>query len=243
MKPVLLGVNIDHIATLRQVRRTAYPDLLEALATVKRGGADGITVHLREDRRHIQPEDVKTILATNTLPLNLEMAVTDDMVRFAEETRPAECCFVPEKRQELTTEGGLDVVADADRIQAACGQLARCHIEVSLFVDPDLRQIEAARQCGAPVIEIHTGNWANADSALLRAKELETIATAARFAASLGLTVNAGHGLHCENIRPIAALPELHAVNIGHAIVARAVFCGLEAAVREMKHLLEEVHL
>lgn len=238
---ILLGVNIDHVATLRQARLTDYPSVLEALLAAERGGADGITVHLREDRRHIQEEDVFIIQEKTTTRLNLEIAVTEEMIRFAEKVKPAHCCLVPEKRAELTTEGGLDVVGQIDKIHAACQRLLAAGIEVSLFIDPDSAQIEAAHRCGAPVIEIHTGAYAEAETEELQKIELTRIAKAAQFAAKLGLIVNAGHGLHNQNVQAIAALPEINELNIGHAIVARAIFVGLENAVKEMKKIIVEV--
>ncbi|MDX1901063.1 MAG: pyridoxine 5'-phosphate synthase [Gammaproteobacteria bacterium] len=235
---ILLGVNIDHVATLRQARLTRYPDPLEALFAAEKGGADGITIHLREDRRHIQDDDVLRIQAKITTRLNLEMAVTEDMIAFAEKCRPAHCCLVPEKRAELTTEGGLDVVGHEAKILAACERLSAAGIEVSLFIDPAQPQIEAAKRCGAPVIEIHTGAYADAKTPTEEKNELTRIATAAQFAAKCGLIVNAGHGLHYQNVQAIAALPEIHELNIGHAIIAQAIFLGLENAVREMKQLM-----
>ncbi len=241
--PIKLGVNIDHVATLRQARGTRYPDPVEAAALAERAGADGITVHLREDRRHIQERDVRLLSETLRTKLNLEMAVTEEMLAFAETLRPEDCCLVPEKRQELTTEGGLDVAASTDRIEAACRRLAAAGVRVSLFIDPEQRQLDAAKAVGAPVVELHTGRYADAPDAGSRAEELARIAEAARYAHDLGLVVNAGHGLHYHNTAEIAAIPELNELNIGHAIIARAVISGLEAAVRDMRTLMDKARL
>jgi pyridoxine 5-phosphate synthase len=235
---ILLGVNIDHVATLRQARHTRYPDPVEAVYAAENGGADGITVHLREDRRHIQERDIEIIQQTLLTRLNLEMAVTDQMIQFAEQIKPLHCCFVPEKREELTTEGGLNVVADEARILEACERLTESGIEVSLFIDPDLEQIEAAIRCSAPVIEIHTGSYADAKYPKERDLELERIIKAAQFAHKEGLIVNGGHGLNYTNVQAIAAIPEMNELNIGHGIVSRAIFMGLENAVREMKRII-----
>lgn len=235
---ILLGVNIDHVATLRQARHTRYPDPLEAVFAAEKGGADGITVHLREDRRHIQERDVKLIQDIVLTRLNLEMAVTEPMLKFAESIQPRHCCFVPEKREELTTEGGLDVLADEPRIKSACQRLANIGIDVSLFIDPDPKQIEAAIRCGAPTIEIHTGCYADANNPVTVRAELQRIIDAVKFAHQAGLTVNAGHGLNYQNVQDIARIPNIHELNIGHGIIAQAVFTGLEAAVREMKRLM-----
>ncbi len=235
---IRLGVNIDHVAGLRQARGTRYPDPVQAALLVEQGGADAVTLHLREDRRHIQERDVHLLREVLTTPMNLEMAVTEEMLAFAERVRPEDCCLVPERRLELTTEGGLDVAGQTDRVRAACARLADAGVRVSLFVDPDPRQIEAAAAVGAPVIEIHTGRYADAPDAAGRDAELARIAAAAAQAAAAGLQVNAGHGLHYHNVEAVAALPEVCELNIGHAIVARAVFTGLEAAVREMKRLM-----
>jgi len=237
---IFLGVNIDHVATLRQARLTRYPDPIEAVYAAENGGADGITVHLREDRRHIQERDVEMISQILLTRLNLEMAVTDQMVAYAEKLKPAYCCFVPEKRQELTTEGGLDVVSQEAKVRDAVMQLTKQGIEVSLFIDPDMSQIEAAMRCQAPVIEIHTGCYADAVSTEKRQFELNRITKAAQFAHRVGLVVNAGHGLNYHNVQAIARLPEINELNIGHGIIARAVFMGLEGAVREMKRLMIE---
>lgn len=237
---ILLGVNIDHIATLRQARLTRYPDPIEAVYAAENGGADGITVHLREDRRHIQERDIELIQKVLLTRMNLEMAVTDTMIRYAEKVRPVHICFVPEKREELTTEGGLNVIADESRIRDACQHLAKLGMEVSLFIDPDLEQIEAAVRCGAPTIEIHTGTYADAKTALDRKAELMRIIAATRLAEQAGLIINAGHGLNYQNVQPIAEIPQMNELNIGHGIIARAMFIGLENAVREMKRLMVE---
>jgi pyridoxine 5-phosphate synthase len=237
---MLLGVNVDHVATLRQARGTPYPDPVEAALIAEQAGADSITVHLREDRRHIQDDDVHRLLQQLRVPLNLEMAVTEEMVAIACAGRPAACCLVPEKRAELTTEGGLDVVANEDAVGSACEQLAAAGVRVSLFIDPDELQINAAKAVQAGVIELHTGNYADADSAEQRAIELKRVQAAARYAQSCGLTVHGGHGLNYVNVGAIAALPEIVELNIGHAVVARSVFAGLAEAVGEMKRLMLE---
>ena len=241
--PILLGVNIDHVATLRQARKTKYPDPLEAVYAAENGGADGITVHLREDRRHIQEHDVELIKDVILTRLNLEMAVTDKMVKYAEKVKPAHCCFVPENRHELTTEGGLDVVAHMEKVHEATRHLKHLGIEVSLFIDPEIKQIEAALHCDAPTIEIHTGAYADAKDHDDREKELRRIIKAVHFAHQAGLIVNAGHGLHYENVQPIAAIQQINELNIGHSIVSRAIFMGLEPAVREMKRLMTEARI
>lgn len=237
---IFLGVNIDHVATLRQARHTRYPDPIEAVFAVEKGGADGITVHLREDRRHIQERDVEMIQQVLLTRLNLEMAVTDFMLSYAEKVRPAHCCFVPEKRQELTTEGGLNVLNDEKNIKNACERMKAAGIEASLFIDPDPEQIDAAVRCGAPVIEIHTGCYADATTQAERDRELHRIVSAAKMAHQAGLIVNAGHGLNYQNVQPIASIPEMNELNIGHGIVAQSIFTGLETAVREMKRLMVE---
>ena len=234
---IALGVNIDHVATLRQARRIDYPDPVHAALLAEQSGADSITLHLREDRRHIQDRDVTLLRRLLQTRMNLEMAVTAEMIRIASEVRPQDCCLVPESREEVTTEGGLDVRAQQARIDEACRALAAAGVRVSLFIDPDTAQIEAARRVGAPVIELHTGTYANASGAE-RAHELERIRSAAALGASLGLVVNAGHGLNYHNVEPIAAIREIVELNIGHAIIARAVFDGLPRAVREMKDLM-----
>lgn len=237
---ILLGVNIDHVATLRQARHTRYPDPVEAVFAAEKGGADGITIHLREDRRHIQERDVLLIQQVLLTRLNLEIAVTENMLQFAEKLQPRHCCFVPEKREELTTEGGLDVLADEKRIQLACQRLAARGIDVSLFIDPDVKQIEAAVRVGAPTIEIHTGCYADATDPDSIKKELQRIIHAVQFAHQAGLIVNAGHGLNYQNVAAIAAIPTINELNIGHGIISQAIFVGLENAVREMKRLMVE---
>lgn len=235
---ILLGVNIDHVATLRQTRHTRYPDPLAAVFMAEKGGADGITVHLREDRRHIQERDVCLIQETLLTRLNLEMAITDSMIQFAEKIKPAHCCFVPEKREELTTEGGLNIIADEKRIKDAALCLREAHIEVSLFIDPDLAQIEAATRCEVPTIEIHTGKYADAKTTKERNAELQRIIIAAAQAEKNGLIVNAGHGLNYQNVQAIAKIPQINELNIGHSIISHAIFVGLENAVKEMKKLM-----
>lgn len=237
---IRLGVNIDHVATLRQARATRYPDPVQAAIEAEQAGADAITLHLREDRRHIQERDVELLSSILQTRMNLEMAVTADMVTFAEHWRPAECCLVPERRQELTTEGGLDVRAHEKTIRAACQRLAQAGVRVSLFVDAEPDQIEAASRCRAPVIEIHTGRFADAADAQARGEELARIELAVQQGRDLGLQVNAGHGLNYHNVQAVAAIPGIAELNIGHAIVARAVFSGLQDAVREMKRLMLE---
>jgi pyridoxine 5-phosphate synthase len=238
--PIYLGVNIDHVATLRQARLTRYPDPIQAVFAAELGGADGITVHLREDRRHIQERDVELVKAVTQTRLNLEMAVTETMLAFAEKIKPTYCCLVPEKREELTTEGGLDVAGHEAQILDAATRLKQAGIKVSLFIDPEIKQIEAAVRCDAPVIEIHTGAYADAHDDDTREKELRRIVKAVHFAHQAGLVVNAGHGLNYENVQPIASIPEIFELNIGHGIVARALFSGFESAVREMKRLMVE---
>lgn len=234
---IALGVNIDHVATLRQARRIDYPDPVHAALLAEQSGADSITLHLREDRRHIQDRDVTLLRRLLQTRMNLEMAVTAEMIRIAGEVQPQDCCLVPESREEVTTEGGLDVRVQQARIADACQALAAAGVRVSLFIDPDAAQIEAARRVGAPVIELHTGTYANAAGAA-RGRELERVRSAAALGASLGLVVNAGHGLNYHNVEPIAAIREIVELNIGHAIIARAVFDGLPKAVREMKDLM-----
>lgn len=236
---LLLGVNIDHVATLRQARGTRYPDPVQAAIEAEQAGADAVTLHLREDRRHIQERDVLLLKDVLQTRMNLEMAVTEAMLAFAERVRPEEICLVPERREELTTEGGLDVFGQEARVRAACERLAAAGCRVSLFIDADPRQVDAALRCGAPVIEIHTGHFAEAADVQARRAELESIAAAARHGEAAGLYVNAGHGLHYHNVAEVAAIPELRELNIGHAIVARALFTGLQEAVREMKRLMQ----
>ncbi|TMP27396.1 pyridoxine 5'-phosphate synthase [Pseudoalteromonas rubra] len=238
MKEILLGVNVDHIATLRQARGTSYPDPAHAAAVAEHAGADGITIHLREDRRHIQDRDVYVMAKTIQTRMNLEIAVTDEMLDIACEVKPAYVCLVPEKREELTTEGGLDVVANKEKVTQAVARLATAGIKVSLFIDADPQQIDAAKDTGAPYIEIHTGAYADAESDAEMHAELERIRTGVKYAHGLGIVVNAGHGLHYHNVKPIAEMPEIYELNIGHAIIARAAIDGLEKAVRDMKRLM-----
>lgn len=238
--PIRLGVNIDHVATLRQARGTRYPDPVQAAFVAEQAGADAITLHLREDRRHIQERDVLLLRDTLQTRMNLEMAVTEEMIGFAEQTRPQDCCLVPERREELTTEGGLDVARQLDRVAEACKRLRDVGVRVSLFIDPDPRQIDAALQACAPLIELHTGHYADAPGEEQRRSELARIVSAARYADSGGLAVNAGHGLHYHNVASVARIPEIRELNIGHGIVARAIFTGLGEAVCEMKRLMRE---
>jgi pyridoxine 5-phosphate synthase len=235
---IALGINIDHVATLRQARGGRAPDPVQAALAAEQAGADAITLHLREDRRHIQDRDVRALRGLLQTRMNLEMAVTDEMLGVAAEVRPEDCCLVPEKRQELTTEGGLDVAGQAARIRAAVASLAGAGIRVALFIDPDPAQIEAAAASGAPAVELHTGADAEASGGA-RATELERLRTGARLAERLGLEVHAGHGLDYHNVQPVAAIAQIIELNIGHAIVARAVFTGLAAAVRDMKALMQ----
>ncbi len=240
IKNILLSVNIDHIATLRQARGTRYPDPVKAAIDAEEAGADGITLHMREDLRHIQARDVRLIKAVLQTRMNLELAVTDAMLDFAEEILPEHVCLVPEKREELTTEGGLDVVGHYKALEKAVKRLQGIGSEVSLFIDPDFAQIDATVAMGAPAIELHTGCYANALTESVQAVELQRIQQAADYAANLGLIVNAGHGLHYHNVQPIARIKVLHELNIGHAIVARALFCGLKQAVKDMRQLMQE---
>lgn len=233
---VLLGVNIDHVATLRQARGTRYPDPVKAALDAEEAGADGITLHLREDRRHIQERDVRLLRDLLQTRMNLEVALTPEMLAFAQEIRPEHVCLVPERREELTTEGGLDVLGQVQRIRDAIAALPAS--EVSLFIDPDLQQIQAAKDSSAPVIELHTGRYAEAETQEAQAHELQRLARAVEFATGLGLVVNAGHGLHYHNVQPIAALPGINELNIGHAIVAQAVFVGFKQAVKDMAELI-----
>lgn len=241
MNEIFLGVNIDHVATLRNARGTSYPDPVLAAGLAEQAGADGITIHLREDRRHITDRDVEVLRQTLQTRMNLEMAVTEEMLVIACRVKPHFVCLVPEKRQEVTTEGGLDVAGQVDRIRDAISRLAAVGTQVSLFIDADHLQIDAAVAAGAPYIEIHTGRYADAVSASEQHAELERIREAAAYAHGKGLRVNAGHGLHYHNVKPIAAIPEMEELNIGHAIIARAVFEGLPVAVAEMKRLMVEV--
>ncbi len=237
---MLLGVNIDHVATLRQARGTRYPDPIQAAILAEQAGADAITLHLREDRRHIQDRDVEMLRDILLTRMNLEMAVTDEMLAIAERIRPQDCCLVPERREELTTEGGLDVAGQEARLREACARLADAGVRVSLFIDADAAQVTAAKAVGAPVIEIHTGHFADAEDREQRQRELARVVEATRLGLELGLQVNAGHGLNYQNVQAIAAIPGISELNIGHAIIARAVFSGLEESVREMKRLMRE---
>ncbi|MEW6445927.1 MAG: pyridoxine 5'-phosphate synthase [Pseudomonadota bacterium] len=239
---ILLGLNIDHVATVRQARGEIYPEPIHAALLAEQHGADSITLHLREDRRHIQDRDVEILRGMLQTRMNLEMAVTGEMLDIAERIKPQDCCLVPEKREELTTEGGLDVLGQESRIKDACMRLREAGVRVSLFIDADLAQVEAAARAGAPAIEIHTGHYATARGSDQQA-ELERIRRAAIHAAGMGLQVNAGHGLHYHNVQPIAAIPVMRELNIGHAIIARAIFSGLGEAVREMKRLMVEARL
>ena len=234
---IALGVNIDHVATVRQARRGRYPDPVHAALAAETAGADSITLHLREDRRHIQDRDVRSLRTLLQTRMNLELAVTDEMLAIASELRPADCCLVPERRLEITTEGGLDVAAQLTRVREACAQLRQAGVRVALFIDPDPRQIEAAVAAGAPVIELHTGAYAEAEGAR-RAAELERLRQGALLGARLGLEVHAGHGLNYHNVQPVAAIGGIVELNIGHALIAQALFVGLPAAVREMKALM-----
>ena len=236
---MLLGVNIDHIATLRQARLTRYPDPVQAALLAEQAGADSITVHLREDRRHIQERDINLLRQVMLTPMNLEMAVTENMLVFAEKVKPEFCCLVPESREELTTEGGLDVAGQMDRVTEACARLKMAGVRVSLFIDADKRQIIAAGKTGAEVIELHTGHYADTAFGNESAVELGKIISGVEQAKSLGLRVNAGHGLNYQNVRHIAQIPQLEELNIGHGIIARAVFTGLEEAVREIKRIMQ----
>ncbi|MDC0662634.1 pyridoxine 5'-phosphate synthase [Marinobacter sp. SS21] len=236
---VLLGVNVDHVATLRQARGTRYPDPVQAALLAEEAGADGITIHPREDRRHIQDRDVLMLREMLNSKMNLEMAVTDAMLAFAEQVRPHCVCLVPEKREELTTEGGLDVKGQEARVAKACERLARIGAEVSLFIDPDREQIDAAVRCGAPVVELHTGEYAEAEDAESIEASFQALVDAVGYARSQGLVVNAGHGLHYHNTERVAAIPGINELNIGHSIIARAVFTGLKAAVEDMRRILD----
>jgi pyridoxine 5-phosphate synthase len=238
---ILLGVNVDHVATLRQVRGTSYPDPAYAAMLAEEAGADGITIHPREDRRHIQDRDVRVLKETLQTRMNLEMAVTDAMLSFALDIQPEHCCLVPEKREELTTEGGLDVVTNESRVKSVCQSLGEHGIEASLFIDADEPQIEAAVRCGAPAIELHTGAYADAVSPNEQAVELARVVRGAEYARSLGLIVNAGHGLNYHNTHAIAAIPGINELNIGHSIVARALMVGFSQAVKDMRTLIDGV--
>lgn len=235
---ILLGVNVDHVATLRQARGTVYPDPVIAASLAEQAGADSITVHLREDRRHIQERDLQVLVRTLQTRMNLEMAVAEPVLRIAEALRPADVCLVPERREELTTEGGLDVAGDLARIGEACARLGGLGIRVAPFIDPEPYQVDACRAAGARIIELHTGRYADAGNDPDRARELERVRQAAQHAARLGLEVHAGHGLNYHNVQPVAAIAEISELNIGHAIVARALFDGFARAVADMKRLM-----
>jgi pyridoxine 5-phosphate synthase len=235
---LLLGVNIDHVATIRQARGASYPSVLEAARVAEDAGADAITVHLREDRRHIQDQEVVALCKQVRTRVNLEMAVTDEMLAIAELNQPADVCLVPEKREELTTEGGLDVLAHYDAVKYACKHLGKAGIRVSLFIDPDTAQLDAAVACGAPVVELHTGSYADADKADVDS-EFQRITNAAEHGESIGLQINAGHGLHYQNVQPIVRIPQLLELNIGHSIVARALFVGLDKAIKDMLEIMK----
>ena len=239
-KDILLGVNIDHVATLRQARGTRYPDPVHAALQIEQAGADSITLHLREDRRHIQDSDVYELKARMLTRMNLEMAVTEEMLKIAEDVRPEDCCLVPESREELTTEGGLDVITHAAAIKDACTRLAEASVKVSLFIDADKKQIDMAREVGAPVIEIHTGHYADAETREQRQQLFEQIKEATFYAHEIGLQVNAGHGLNLRNVTEIAALEPVRELNIGHALIADAVFMGLETSVQRYKQVMAE---
>lgn len=240
MRELLLGVNIDHVATLRQARGTRYPDPVHAALQVEQAGADSITLHLREDRRHIQDSDVYLLKERMLTRMNLEMAVTDEMVKIACDVKPEDCCLVPEKREELTTEGGLDVIRYEAAITDACTELAAAGIKVSLFIDADVKQIDAAKRCGAPVIEIHTGHYADAENLQKQQQLLNEIVVACEYADNIGLQVNAGHGLNRQNIHDIASLQPVSELNIGHAIIADSIFMGLEKTIAEYRRLMQE---
>ena len=234
-----LGVNIDHVATLRQARGTDYPDPVQAALIAEKSGADSITLHLREDRRHIQDRDVHALKEAMQTHMNLEMAVTDEMLAIASDIAPSDCCFVPEKRAELTTEGGLDVAGQLQKVSDACSRLAEQGVRVSLFIDPDEAQLDAAVQAGAPVVELHTGTYADT-AGKQQQNELERVVSAAYYGHEIGLIVNAGHGLHYENVQAIARIPEIVELNIGHAIISQSVFYGVSQAVGEMKRLMNK---
>lgn len=235
----ILGVNIDHVATLRQARGTTYPDPVQAALICEEAGAEGITLHLREDRRHIQDDDVRRMRPLLKTRMNLEMAVTEEMIEFAKEIRPQHVCLVPERREEVTTEGGLDVVGNFAAVKAATQELTAIGCDVSLFIDADLAQIDAAVACGAPTIEIHTGAYANAENEAAQQAELTRIVQGVEYAASRGLVINAGHGLNLDNVGAIAAIQHIHELNIGHALIGDAVFVGLEQAVKRMKAAID----
>ena len=238
LRHIALGVNVDHVATLRQARGTTYPDPVAAALAAERGGADSITIHLREDRRHIQDRDLEIMQRSAQTRVNLEMAITDAMLNIALRVLPEDCCLVPEKREELTTEGGLDVAGQVDAVTRTCRRLNDAGIRTSLFIDPEPAQLEASAACGAPVVELHTGTYADASDRIEQARELDRIRAAAEYGDRLGLTIHAGHGLHYHNVQPVAAIPTIVELNIGHAIIARAVFDGVDKAVADMKALM-----
>jgi len=240
MNPIFLGLNIDHVATLRQARGTRYPDPVKAALDAEMSGADSITLHLREDRRHIQDADLERLTALRQTKINLEMAATEEMVQIALKTCPEDICLVPERREELTTEGGLNVAGQMEWMKNVCERLGANNSRVSLFIDPDHTQIEAAKEAGAPVIELHTGTYAELEAPAEVQAELRRIQEATAFAKGLGLVVNAGHGLHYHNVQPIAAIKDIEELNIGHAIIAQSIFSGLPDAVSEMKRLMIE---
>lgn len=237
---IRLGVNIDHVATVREARKTTYPDPVHAAILAEQAGADGITVHLREDRRHIQPRDVTVLKETIQIPLNFEMAAIPEMVEFALKIMPDYCCIVPERREEVTTEGGLNVTGNRENIKKICGTLMNKGIEVSLFIGPDEQQIKAAKEVGATIIELHTGHYADAKTKAEQMAALKALQTAAKIAHEMGLQVNAGHGLHYQNVMPVAAIPEVVELNIGHALIGHAIMVGMTEAVKQMKALMEK---
>ncbi len=240
MKPILLGVNVDHVATIRQARGSSYPDPVHAALQAEMAGADGITMHLREDRRHIQDSDIERYAACAQTKLNFEMAATDEMVELALRIKPEDVCIVPEKREELTTEGGLNAINAENSLTVICRKMAEQKIQVSLFIDPDKDQIDATKRIGAPVIELHTGSYAEAVTAEDKTRELNKLIDAAAYADEIGLVVNAGHGLTRYNVAPIASIPQIHELNIGHSLIADAVLEGLPAAVRNMKAIMQQ---
>lgn len=237
---IKLGVNIDHVATIRQARGTKYPSVVQAALRAEQSGADSITLHLREDRRHMQDADVRALRGLLQTRMNLECAVTEEMIAIAVEVAPQDVCLVPERREERTTEGGLDVIGNFSQVQSAIKKLKDAGVRVSLFIGPDVAQIDAAKKAGAPVIELHTGTFADAENAVDQQRELQRIKDAVKYALSLGLVVNAGHGLHYHNVHEIASIEGIDELNIGHAIVAHALFVGWDNAVREMKALVKE---
>lgn len=239
-KPIRLGVNIDHVGTVRQARKVSYPDPVHAAILAMQAGADGITLHLREDRRHVQPRDVEIVKEAVQLPLNFEMGLTPEMVEFAKKIKPHYCCFVPERREEITTEGGLDVIKHFETIKKACGELQNNDIEISLFIAPDFKQIEAAKETGATIVELHTGPYSHATTKKDIEKTLMDLRSAAKYADEMGLQVNAGHGLHYQNVSSVAAIPQIVELNIGHALIGHAIMVGMFDAVVQMKNLMEK---